>query len=42
VLVVPGALSGRRAVLEVAGCTGYDLVERHVRPRRRLRPETVT
>ena len=41
ILVVPGALAGRRAAFEVAGCTGYELVERHVRPRRRLRPETV-
>jgi uncharacterized protein (DUF58 family) len=29
VLVVPGALPGRRATLEVAGCTGYDVVAEH-------------
>ncbi|MFL5843468.1 MAG: DUF58 domain-containing protein [Solirubrobacteraceae bacterium] len=31
ILIVPGAMSGRRATFEVSGCTGYDLAP--VRPR---------
>jgi uncharacterized protein (DUF58 family) len=40
-LVVPGTLPGRRAVLAVAGCTAYDVGERRERTRRRAmrRPE---
>jgi uncharacterized protein (DUF58 family) len=31
-LVVPGTLSGRRALFTVAGCTGYDLTPTRARP----------
>jgi uncharacterized protein (DUF58 family) len=39
VLVVPGALPGRTAVLEVAGCRGYELGAERASARRRMAAE---
>jgi uncharacterized protein (DUF58 family) len=39
VLVVPGALPGRTAVLEVAGCRGYELSAERASARRRMAAE---